>query len=225
MPLLLAATVLKEREFEELLEVTTRFFFRYKIVCNQHVTPMTKIYLKYAHLLSNQRNKFRIHNYKVELDDLLSSKADDTRFADDLRSLRYSEEGGNRELKYLLVAIEEHWQWIQSGATNSNRGIDKLRPFDFDSATIEHVYPRAAALRTTMLEPVKHNLGNLTILTSDENGSIANASFSTKKPALAASPLHMNQEIGAVASWNESEVNKRGSRLIAAAIKIFSVKP
>lgn len=225
MPLLLAGTVLSDKEFEELIDITARFFFRYKVVCGQHVSPMSKVYLKHALLLSTQRNKFRMGKYRGDLAALLASKADDTRFSDDLKTLRYEDEGGNRELKYLLVALEEHWPWILNGATANDRGLDKTRPFDFDAATIEHVYPKSvsAGHKDATLEALKNNLGNLSLLAAEDNSDVGNAPFATKRTSLVASSLRMNQTIGALTVWDSATVNRRGNELIQAAIKVFSL--
>ena len=48
MPLLLAACQLDERKFAEIVHLVERFAFRYKFVCNLHITPLTNVYMLQA---------------------------------------------------------------------------------------------------------------------------------------------------------------------------------
>jgi hypothetical protein len=45
LPLLMAAAHLPEAEFAQVVSLTERAAFRYKIICNAHTTPLTNCYL------------------------------------------------------------------------------------------------------------------------------------------------------------------------------------
>ena len=84
--------------------------------------------------------------------------------------------------------------------------------------------PRRPAI--TSRQVVKHTLGNLTLLTPAGNPRLGNLPFTTldaaigmsKREALRASLLKMNQEIAACEEWNESRIAARASRLADRAI-------
>jgi hypothetical protein len=84
--------------------------------------------------------------------------------------------------------------------------------------------PRRPAI--THRQVVKHTLGNLTLLTPAGNPRLGNLPFTTtdtavgmsKRDALRASLLKMNQEIAACAAWNEVSIAERATRLADRAI-------
>ena len=87
--------------------------------------------------------------------------------------------------------------------------------------------PRRPAI--TNRQVVKHTLGNLTLLTPSGNPRLGNLPFMTldsavgmsKREALRASLLKMNQEIAACADWNEQYISERAIRLSDRAICIW----
>ena len=73
---------------------------------------------------------------------------------------------------------------------------------------------------------MKHTLGNLTLLTPAGNPRLGNLPFKTtdvavgmsKREALRASLLKMNQEIAACDGWHEITIAERANRLADRAI-------
>lgn len=48
IPLLLAASELDHKKFSEIVQMLERTFFRYKLICNEHITPLKTIYSQEA---------------------------------------------------------------------------------------------------------------------------------------------------------------------------------
>lgn len=104
IPLLLAASELNQKSFSEIVNILEKVFFRYKIVCNQHITPLKNIYAKEALNIRKNPNNYNVNNLKNELQELMELKASDQKFRDNLVTLEYQESGGsNKPLKYFLM--------------------------------------------------------------------------------------------------------------------------
>ncbi|WP_170160873.1 HNH endonuclease family protein [Paracoccus pantotrophus] len=94
---------------------------------------------------------------------------------------------------------------------------------DIANTTLEHIYPQKldAKDRVAELEPVKHALGNLTILGPGENDAAANKSFPDKRKAFEESNLRINRQIAKNMTWTKADVDKRTGLLAEIAEKIF----
>jgi hypothetical protein len=87
--------------------------------------------------------------------------------------------------------------------------------------------PRRGAIQRR--EVLKHTLGNLTLLTPSGNPRLSNLPFErldaavglSKRDAMRASLLKMNQEIAAHDSWTEETIEARGRLLAARTIALW----
>lgn len=224
IPLLLAASELDHRLFSETVQILERVFFRYKIVCNQHITPLKNIYAQEALAIRNNPKSYNTLSLKTKLQNLIDSKASDALFKNSLTTLEYHEVGGsNKSLKYFLMTVEYYYQWYKGGAIDRPVCIDKSRLYDFAGTSIEHIYPRntRSSNQDNNLEPLKNSLGNLTILDPAQNNKGDNDSFIQKKSIYTQSSVVLTQDIGANATWTQTEIDAHKNLLIDAAIKIF----
>lgn len=223
IPLFLAAAKLDHRLFSEIVQIVERTFFRYKIICNQHATPLKSIYYQESLAIRQNPNSYTISNLKTKLQNLISAKAIDSTFTNALNMLEYKESGGNKPLKYFLMTVEYYYQWYKNGATGTPVCVDKSRVYDFAGTSIEHVYPRNAdsSVLDSSLEPLKNTLGNLTIMDPAQNTLGRNDPFTIKAPLYKQSSVLLTQEIGAKTRWTQSEIENQKQLLIDAALKIF----
>jgi hypothetical protein len=223
IPLFLAAAKLDHRLFSEIVQIVERTFFRYKIICNQHATPLKGIYYQESLAIRQNPNSYTISNLKTKLQTLISTKAIDSTFTNALNMLEYKESGGNKPLKYFLMTVEYYYQWYKNGATGTPFCVDKSRVYDFAGTSIEHVYPRNAgsSVLDSNLEPLKNTLGNLTIMDPAQNTLGGNDPFTTKAPLYQQSSVLLTQEIGAKTIWTQTEIDDQKQLLIEAALKIF----
>lgn len=226
MPLLLAASKLDHRKFSELIHLVERFFFRYKIICNAHIQPLAKIYLEQAQLIRADPDEYDISMLKTKLKELQNSKTRDESFKSQLsKELVYSKNKSNKPLKYFLMTVEHYFRWYLDGHSGIPQCLDMTRLFDFAHTTIEHIYPQNATGTDNdeSLEPLKHNLGNLTFLGAGDNAFGGNNNFISKKPLLSVSSVLMNNKIAEGISWDANAINQRTKCLVDAGLKIFKI--
>ena len=224
IPLFLAAAKLDHRSFSEIVQIVERTFFRYKIICNQHVTPLKKVYYQESLDIRKNSDSYTVSRIRDKLQNLIETKATDIKFRNSLNLLEYKDSGGsNKPLKYFLMTVEYYYQWNQNGASGTPVCIDKSRVYDFAGTSIEHVYPRNAdaAVLDTSLEPLKNTLGNLTIMDPSQNNLGGNDPFVDKVSLYKDSSVSLTQEIGAKEGWTCTEIDEHKQLLIDAAINIF----
>lgn len=224
IPLFLAASKLDHRLFSEIVQIVERVFFRYKLICNQHVTPLKSIYHQEALAIRQEPGSYQISSLRQKLQNLINLKASDQTFKNALGTLEYQESGGsNKPLKYFLMTIEYYYQWYKAGAAGTPVCVDKSRIYDFAGTSIEHIYPRNAAgsVLDANLEPFKNTLGNLTIMDPAQNNIGGNDSFAVKQPIYQTSSVLLTQEIGMNTAWTQQEIADHKNLLIDAAVKIF----
>lgn len=111
---------------------------------------------------------------------------------------------------------------------------DRKERVPVDEYTIEHIMPQnpdlAAAWRQALgpdwqrvQETWLHTLGNLTL--TGYNAEYSDRSFAEKRDMTGGfreSPLRLNQDLGALAVWNEAAIKERAQRLAAQAAKVWA---
>jgi len=224
IPLLLAASQLDHRKFSQIVQVIERAFFRYKVICNQHVTPLKNIYAQEALDIRSNPSTYSVLNLKNKLQKLIDDRASDVVFRNGLMTLEYQETGGsNKPLKYFLMTLEYYYQWYKSGAVGAPECVDKSRLYDFAGTSIEHIYPKRAgsAVVEATLEPLKQSLGNLMILSIEQNNIGDDDPFMQKRMIYQQSSVVFAQEIGKKANWAEHEIEIQRNLYIDIALKVF----
>lgn len=226
MPLLMALKLLKPKLFAEAVVSLERFIFRYKTIGNAHIGPATSLFHEQAQLIRQDPTKYKIGILRAALRALVDKQVSESRFYAAISELTYSPRGGsggNRYIRYLLIAIEDYYQWYENGAQGTPTCMDKTRVLDIANTTLEHIYPQKLDLKNqhTDLEPIKHALGNLTILGPGENNTTGNKGFSDKRKAFEKSNLRINREIAFNAEWTQAIIEERTKALAKIATKIF----
>jgi hypothetical protein len=223
MPLLLSLRLLDSKQFAEAVSAIERFVFRYKTIGNQHIGQMTELYLKHAKTIRDSKKSSAITALRTDLRNLVFKVVPDSIFQTNLKEVRYSGRSGNGHIRYMLITLEDYAAWYDQGAQGIPKCKDKTRVFDFSNTTLEHVYPRSAdgKNKDAALEPVKHDLGNLTIFGPGDNDKMANKPFGEKKAMLAASNIKLNRDIAAHNTWSAKEVTDRTDKLVGMALKVF----
>jgi hypothetical protein len=227
MPLLLAASDLKQKDFSEIVQMLERTFFRYKIICNQHANPLLAIYRSECLAIRRDSVQYNAMSLRTKLTELLKKKASDEDFKRQIQTLKYHESGGgsNKPLKYLLITIEYYYQWYKSGAKGKFK-IDKTKIHDFAGTSIEHIYSKKmssdSSHYSTAMEELKHSLGNLTILDPNQNSEIGNNGFSEKKKIFNESSILLTKEsIGTQNDWSPKTIEAHRDLLTQIALAVF----
>lgn len=222
IPLLLAACRLSSEEFAKVIRIVERFVFRYKIICSAHMTPLQNAYYAQAVAIRGNPRGFRVSSLQAALHELMP-KVPDPLFESALAKQFYSRAGGNKAIKYLLLSVEHYWMWFTRGAQGEPTCIDESVMFDFPNTSLEHIYPQSAtgAKKSAVLEPLKHTLGNLTVMGVGPNNIADDNDFSVKKPIFIQSNLQINQFIARNARWSRAEIATWQTKIIDVAKKVF----
>lgn len=227
MPILIAASQFNDTKFRDLVSIIDRFVFRYVYMCNQHATPVGKIYMQEAVKIRADSDNYNLADLNVRLKALQDQKAPDSIFESALDNLFYTKKGkSNKPLKYLLINCEYYYRWFNDGATGTPTCLDKSYVYSFPDATIEHIYPRSAKGSTinSNLEAIKDSLGNLTILGSNDNVTGANDNFITKKPIYSSHSGKINSiELAGKSTWTQVEVAQHKTLLKDITKAVFKL--
>lgn len=229
MPVLLAASFSKENEFKLLVSETCKFFIRYKVISGLHAAVFSSLYSKIAfHIYTNKENytiDYLLKQYKniIELKD-----SENIHFSNGIRALRYNRKGDNKPLKYLLITLEENWQWVNSGGIGSRKNRikkeDRSRIFEFSQTTLEHLYPYNAKEgdRNNVLETMKNHIGNIALLDINRNAKNDNKSFSGKKENFKNTGIGIHKHLLTKKDWTKEEIDELTELYINYSCKVFS---
>ena len=222
MPLLLSLQILDAKKFAEAVAAIERFVFRFKTIGNAHITPMTKLYLRHAKKIRETPN-YKISELRKDLKALAEKAVPENVFKANLREVKYSARGRNGHIRYMLITLEDYASWYEQGAQGTPKCKDKTRIFDFSNTTLEHIYPQSVkgTDKIEALEADKHTIGNLTIFSHQDNDTVANKTYSAKRAVLQTSNLKLNRDIAVSENWTAKEIEKRTTRLIEMALRVF----
>jgi len=229
MPMLLASTYTTEIEFQKVISETCKFFIRYKVISNMHAGVFSTLYPSKAKSIFTKRDRFKVSEIQAEFRELIAHKDPGNEFfTAGISSLSYSRKGDNRPLKYLMVTIQENWNWLTNNpALGIRRRLemeDKTVVFDFKNTTIEHLYPYSAKEedRDADLEEVKNRIGNLVILDVNTNASNKDKKFEDKLEGFRNSGIGIHELILQHDSWDTDKVESLHNQYIALCIRAFS---
>jgi len=226
LPLLMAASQLKEKKFYQVVYYLEKFFFLFRVSLEKRMTPVTKLYFETIKKINESPEKYQVQHFLNGLKKIIRDKVSKAEFDTYLESLQYVKDGDNRHIKYLLSNIEENWNWI--GIDNNNpvmmyrkafRGLAE-NSFIF---SIEHIYPKRAkdGELDQELEPLKHSLGNLALLYDQDNSAFENDNFNVKKVQYGLSRLNSTSELQHFAQFQANDLAERYSTLRERLTKIF----
>lgn len=236
LPLLLVAhQLLDEGKFIEILDCLEKFFFRYKTICRCRFEPAVKIYHEQIAKINSNSKTYQVKFLRKELNKLLEERTKDSDFISNIMELEYKEyeenemENGNKIIKYLLIQLEENWNWIEKreekGEKVKHKCIDKSKTFDFSQISIEHIYPQKPLDKDKddLLEKEKNKLGNLTLLSRDNNSYLGNKSFPNKRNIYKNSSYKMNIYLSNhFTKWEINSYNLRTKLIEKYILDIFS---
>jgi hypothetical protein len=226
MPLLLSACNLSQPKFYRLVDLTERFYFRYKVTCNLHVGSLNNAYQRQAEKIREEGDSYSTDSFRDEVIDLQDEKATDELFRSLIGdTLDYSGSSSKKPIKYFLLCVEYFQRWLDNGADGDPEAYDETRVFDFSATTIEHIYPQnpSAANQSDNLDERVHKVGNLTILGPSDNRTAGNDSFEEKRDLFQDSAINMNNELSEYDEWTADVVENRSADLIEYAEQIFRI--
>lgn len=225
-PLLLSAVKLGEKKFIQVVLLLERFVFRYITVVGAHPSPLYSPYYSEAKKMRTQPRTYNIKSLTLALSALISARAPDIRFTDNLiTKFEYSDNTSrNREMRYFLSTLESYNRWYTRGG-RTKLTPDRMNVYDIAAITLEHIYPDNAleADKIVSMESRKHQLANLTIMSESDNSVIGNASFLDKKVEFRNSSVGLTKRLADFTQWTTVEMDIRINELKLMALAVFKI--
>ena len=223
LPLLMSAyQALSETDFAKLVDLLSRFSFRYINIVGVHPASLQNIYYKYAVILRDEISTFDMSRFQADLAKLQKANAPDKLFEEAMRQKLNYKMLTKNYIRYFLITIEEYIKWYRQGASGKPTIMDTTRIFDFEKCTIEHIYSQKSTPSDPVLEPMKQDIGNLSFWGANENAKVGNKPFADKKSFYQQSSVLLNQELAALSTWDRATLEWRREELIKIALTIFS---
>ncbi len=100
-------------------------------------------------------------------------------------------------------------------------------------ATVEHIYPQRPDRKSRWQEDFRsaqgsaqasHELGNLTLLTEQEQNLARNAEFSEKRQVYAESTFAMSRKLTAYDTWRPADISARTQQMVSDLLVSFGLK-
>lgn len=224
LPLLLAATKLKQKKYADLVHMLEKFMFRYKTICNNPHQVLSELYNKEAKEIRRDPDNYSLSSLSKALQKLLEEKANDEKFKVGLKNLAYQPSGGNKSLRYFFSTLCDYYRWHKEGE-HGNPCANKEHIINYDNVTIEHIDSQHAQDGNTLPKESLNKLKNLTILSRDDNGNrVGNKPFAEKKETYAKSCYKINGDLAKYDAWQPDEATEWENYLVDFGCIIFVVK-
>jgi len=224
MPLFISASKLEDKKFAAIVQLVEKVFFRYILICKQHVGSLKSIYFKQIRDIRSNLSAYVVDDFKTKVNQLIDSKANDALFTANLKELEYDKDKSVKYLKYFLMTLEYHFPYYLQDMTRLiTKCLNKTNPYDFAGTSIEHIYPKNALTQDIdiQIEPIKNTIGNLALMDPLHNSEQGNDKFSDKKSEYASSSIEVLKHVSTHNSWTKSTVEDLEKKYIDLALKHF----
>ncbi|MDH4943958.1 DUF262 domain-containing HNH endonuclease family protein [Sulfurimonas sp. C5] len=224
MPLFIAASKLDDKQFSAIVKIVEKVFFRYILICKQHLGSLKSIYFRQIKEIRTNAATYTLTDFKTKVNQLLASKANDALFTANLKELEYDSDQSNKYLKFFLMTLEYHFPYyLQDPSRSTTKCLNNTNPYDFAGTSIEHIYPKNA-LTTDIdadIEPIKNTIGNLALMDPQHNSEQRNNKFLDKKSEYVSSSIEVLKYVSTHANWTKAEVEDLEEKYIDLALKHF----
>lgn len=227
VPLLfVASSKLPESKFYEMLFYIEKFFILYKVALDKRFDSVSRIYLKEIDLINSNPDIYQVKNFLNKLKVILEDRVTQSEINSYLNTLQYSDGEDNRVIKFILLAVEESFEWLSNGSKQGSLGMYKqheknISP-EMNRYTLEHIYSNNGH-KDKDLESNKHDLANLSLLFDQENVDVDNKNFSDKKPYYKKSRIKISNELADYDNWDVFSFRERKSLMHARITRILSL--
>mgnify|MGYP003585822216 CR=1 FL=1 len=212
VPLLLKVYECKDEAFfADLIRIMSRAVPRYINVCAQRPVKLEVTYNKIIESLNKNPTSVTINSIKNDIGNLISSETPDAVLYEKFDKLNYGKD--DDLIRYLLLMTEYYRQWVDGGA-DGTPVADETIVLNLMDIHLEHIYPQSPkpANVDAQLEPVKNQIGNITIMRSSDNRGAANDDFYTKKTFYGRSSIGLTRELENITTWDLLNYNNRLDR-------------
>ncbi|MDN5124753.1 DUF262 domain-containing HNH endonuclease family protein [Aliarcobacter butzleri] len=224
MPLFIASSKLTDKKFSEVVQLSEKIFFRYILICKQHLNSLKSIYFSQIKKIRQNSGSYTTDEFKTKINSLIDSKANDTIFETNLKELEYNKDETNKYLKYFLMTLEYHFpHYLQDPTKAVTKCLNKTSPYDFAGTSIEHIYPKNALTADINqdIEDKKNTIGNLALMDPLHNSEQGNKKFLDKKSEYASSSIEVLKYVSGHTDWSITELQDLETKYINLALKHF----
>lgn len=220
-----------ERNLVSVLQLLERFVFRYIHVTGGDPNLLREIYYRYAKQM-RERVAFNFGQFERELCELCNKSASDEVFKAQLLdgALDYNEKSSQQKsyIKHFLLTLDDHAEWYTHNHLQPRLGKPEpstVEVTDIASATIDHVYPQQPPedQKVPDLESLVHDIGNLTLLSGDNNSRSGNRPFTAKRNMYSESRLSLTRKLSELVNWDVQSLEERRELMLDMAVKIFRI--
>lgn len=196
-------------KYQRLVHMLLLFFFRSKVVGGIHATALE---LALAEIAKNMRKA-----KKLDLPEIKKSLTGKEVYpSNKVFKQKFVEKDFNQKIAvYVLEQLE-------------NRG-EKTELKPAFTMTIEHIMPRKLNKDWRHINSDDHSdllwcIGNLTLLSKDDNIQASSCAFKTKKDVYVKSKIKITKSLKRYKVWNDETITERAEKFAELAVKIWDVK-
>ena len=201
--------------------VLDRFAFRYGVLARARIAEYDRNIGPMITKIRDSPTEYRLTELEGILKDLLERYATIDALHRQLDGLEYDK--NKKELKYLLAISEFMSAWYNGQANGRPTVMAPNVSIDIRAMTLEHVSPQNPEEAGVEMLPHLHKLGNLTLLSEDENNRAGNRPFHNKRAILQESRLQINRVLAENQEWGADQASARQEDLTAQAMRIFDL--
>ena len=227
LPLMMvAAAHLSSKDFYELVHLIERLFFRVKVICRQKESYLRDLYSEWMRQI--YEGNYQFANVVTGAKNLIDRKANDNDFVNSLIKAMQGDENRNY-LKYFLLTLDLYT------ANPSPAQLAIVR----STLSVEHVQPQNLLNDPVAMSQAGINdaediqrLGNLCLLSIEENASLSDNPFAAKKAQVAAwlgNGRHLSRALSREVyehhpanTWTSADISAREQSIANRAKQVFN---
>ena len=221
LPLVYASQPLRPDKRERLLCVLDRFAFRYGVLARARIAEYDRLIGPIIMRFHNSPSDYKLSDVEAILNTLLDQYATKDALKRQLEGLEY--DSNKKELKYILAMSEFMSTWYE-GVANGRPTVQSPNvTMNIHAMTLEHISPQNFEDADADLLPLLHKLGNLTLLSQEENDRAGDKPFVDKIPIFERSRLSINKCLTGNDEWGAKQAAARQDTLRDQAMRIFDL--
>jgi uncharacterized protein with ParB-like and HNH nuclease domain len=242
LALVLSNSTAEDEERDTIYKLITSYIVR-RALCGLTSKNYNNVFMRLAGFL--RENGVSIQAFISKFSD---SDGDSVRFPGDyelknaIKTRSHYDNLPSARLRYILMELEKasRTNFDEMDGLRTDLTIEHIMPqswahhwplndgsFAPSDCIVSNDDPRHAAI--SQRQAIKHNIGNLTLLTPEGNPRLGNLPFNaidpkvgmSKKDALRSSLLRMNQDVAGYENWSEDQILQRADHLANLAIILW----
>lgn len=199
------------KEFTRLMKYIVILSIRYNTICARSTKEQERIYNTIA--LNITSGKYKRASHVKNSDEFKKLYPSDEDFIATFKTKHMPHIQTKKKIRYILAEIENHVASKHSA---------------YEDVTIEHILPEHPTEKWITSfgdewDDSINRLGNMVLLSKEDNKAIGTAIFEEKKKVYCQSGFSLATQIGGYDSWNLENLNKYQSWLAEQAVKTWAI--